>query len=139
MEKILNELNKSPSSVKVLYEGFKKKQRIGGIMNDEASQQFCYDKALEDLDKAIDEQASLEEQLGENSKHYNLCLEKILFLRNIGRIEIAHEYCLELVEELPEYSNILLDVADFCCTSGEQGEAAIYREDWFNLNNEQDK
>lgn len=129
-EKLFNELNVANSSATVLYKGFEDCRRVGESIRDETFRERCYNEALKNLEKAIQVQTEFQQDFQEGCEHFNLCLEKLIFLEEIGRHEVACEYSKEIVKDIPDYSNILLDMADFCCTLGNVSEAQEYHQIW---------
>ena len=127
---------KNPCRVKLSLQEFNKLKRRAQGLDAGILQERFFDIALLNLDKAIENQAELEEELVEGCRHYNLCLKKFLFLEEINRHGDACGMSAELVSGIPGYSSILLDVADSCCTSGNQDEARDYREIWEGINSQ---
>jgi hypothetical protein len=121
---------RNPCRVKRSLEEFGKLKKKAQSLDSGILQERFFDLALLNLDKAIENQRELEDELVEGCEHYNLCFEKILFLEETGKHGIACGISSDLVLDIPEYSSILLDAADSCCTAGNQEEARDYRDIW---------
>ncbi len=121
---------------RLLYEFEKVKKKVNRLSSVKWEED-CNNVALQHLDRAIEEQAKLQETVfEEGSDHYKLCFQKILFLEEIGRHEMAFEYSQEIVKKYEDYPNILLDAADYYCTIGEYDRAKDYRESYIELDEE---
>ncbi len=131
---IFTEIDKNPCRVNRSLEEFNKLVKKAESIPSSGFKERFFDLAIANLDNAIQNQKDLEDELVEGSDHYKLCFKKLLFLEEIGRHEMACISSFELVGEISEYSNILLDMADSCCTKGNQEEARNYRDVWEMLN-----
>jgi uncharacterized protein YlxP (DUF503 family) len=105
----------------------KEKNSIVKRLVSEFEKEDCNNVTLSRLDRAIEEQAKLQGFVfEEDSEHYKLCLQKILFLEEMGEHKMAEEYSQEIVEEYPDYSDIFYDVFDHYSDIGKHEIAASY-------------